>query len=176
MRIQHHRQPPSAVPEQTTADSRDQPLSASTTVHSHSYEVVHVHLYADSWRAATVLFEVELSLEALVDRLDDLPQRLEQFSSGTLRLTLAGRPQQPEVQLGQLVLEVTAEVVLVADQRLSGPGGDQLRFGSEQVQQRLALVGLGPGQGELTLFSGSKDPWRLKMSAFAQVNRRWITR
>jgi hypothetical protein len=128
------------------------------------------------WRAATVLFEVELPLEALVDRLDDLPQRLEQFSSESLRLTLAGRPQQPEVQLGQLVLEVSAEVVLVADQRLSGPGGDQLRFGNEQVQQRLTLISLGPGQGELTVSSGSKGHLRLKMSVFAQVKSQWITR
>ncbi|GAA3372525.1 hypothetical protein GCM10020367_27780 [Streptomyces sannanensis] len=29
-----------------------------------------------------MLFEVELSLEGLVDRLDDLPQRLEQGSAG----------------------------------------------------------------------------------------------
>jgi hypothetical protein len=92
------------------------------------------------WRAATVLFEVELPLEALVDRLDDLPQRLEQFSSESLRLTLAGRPQQPE------------------------------------VQQRLTLISLGPGQGELTVSSGSKGPLRLKMSVFAQVKSQWITR
>ncbi|MFI1049680.1 hypothetical protein ACH4U3_28520 [Streptomyces griseoruber] len=38
--------------------------------------------------------------------------------------------------------------VLVAGRRLSGPGGDEVRFGGEQIQQGLAFVGLGPGQGE----------------------------
>jgi hypothetical protein len=46
------------------------------------------------------------------------------------------------------LFEVTAQVVLVADQRLAGPGGDEVRFGREQVLQGLALVGLGPGQGK----------------------------
>ncbi|GHD07657.1 hypothetical protein GCM10010313_27080 [Streptomyces violarus] len=68
--------------------------------------------------------------------------------AGPFRLALAGRPKQPDVLAGQLVLEAPAEVVLVADQRLSRPGGGQARFGGEQVQQGLALVGLGPGQGE----------------------------
>jgi hypothetical protein len=63
-----------------------------------------------AWCAATVLFEVELPLEALVHRLDDLAQRLEQRGPGPLRLAFAGRPQQPDVQLGQLALEVAAEV------------------------------------------------------------------
>lgn len=39
MRVQHHCQPPSADPQPTTADSRPQPCTASTTVHSHPYEV-----------------------------------------------------------------------------------------------------------------------------------------
>jgi hypothetical protein len=34
-------------------------------------------------------FEVELALERLIDRLDDLPQRLEQLGSGALGLALA---------------------------------------------------------------------------------------
>jgi len=43
-----------------------------------------------------VLFEVELALEGLIDRLDDLPQWFEQRGSGPLRFALAGWPQQPD--------------------------------------------------------------------------------
>jgi hypothetical protein len=81
--------------------------------------------------AAAVSFKVELALEGLVDRLDDLPQRLEQLRSGPLGLALAGRPQQPDVQLGQLLLELAAEVVLVADQRLARTLGGEPRFDGE---------------------------------------------
>src|ERR1035438_3079561 len=69
-----------------------------------------------------VAFEIELAFEGLVDRLDDLPQRLEQVRSGPLALALAGRPQQPDVQVRELVFEDTAEVVLVADQRSARAG------------------------------------------------------
>jgi hypothetical protein len=44
--------------------------------------------------AAAVAFEVELGFEGLVDRFDDLPQRLEELRSGALGLALAGRAQQ----------------------------------------------------------------------------------
>ncbi|KFF98198.1 hypothetical protein IQ62_26355 [Streptomyces scabiei] len=55
---------------------------------------------------------------------------------------MRARPQQPDVLLGQLVLEAASEVVSVADQRLGGP------VGGEGVQQGLALVGFCSGQGE----------------------------
>lgn len=55
--------------------------------------------------AAPVAFEVELAFEGLVDRLDDLPQRLEQLRPGALGLALAGRPQQPDAPLRELALE-----------------------------------------------------------------------
>jgi len=42
-----------------------------------------------------VAFQIQLALEALVDRLDDLPQRAEQVRAGPLGLALAGRAQQP---------------------------------------------------------------------------------
>ncbi len=95
-----------------------------------------------------MLFEIELALEGLVDRLDDLPEGFEQGCSGPFRFTFAGRPQQPDALFGEVAFEVLAGVVLVADQCLSGPGGDEAGFGGEEVQQGLALVGLGPGQGE----------------------------
>ena len=41
-----------------------------------------------------VSFEVELAFECLVDRLDDLAQRLEQARAGVLGLAFAGRAEQ----------------------------------------------------------------------------------
>jgi hypothetical protein len=98
--------------------------------------------------AAVVSLEIELALESLIDRIDDLPQWLEQLRSGPLGLALAGRPQQPDAQFGHLLLELAAEVVLVADQCLARALGGELRLDREKVQQRLALVGLGSGQRE----------------------------
>ena len=47
---------------------------------------------------AAVAFQVQLALEGLVDRLDDLPQGAEQLRPGPRGLTLAGRAQQPYPQ------------------------------------------------------------------------------
>ena len=44
--------------------------------------------------AAAVLFEVELALEGVVDRLDELPDGLSSRGRAVV-LLLAGRPQQP---------------------------------------------------------------------------------
>ncbi|GAA2354695.1 hypothetical protein SVIO_003480 [Streptomyces violaceusniger] len=73
-----------------------------------------------------MLFEVELPLGGLVDRLDDLPQRREQGSAGPLPFALAGRPQQLDALLGAFLFGGAAGVVLVADQRLAGPGGEEV--------------------------------------------------
>ena len=82
-----------------------------------------------AWCAATVLSEVELPFEALVDRLDDLPQWLEQGCPGALW------------------------------------------FASEQVQQGLAFVGLGPVRAKAI---GST--WRVhtRCSRRHQKNRLWL--
>ena len=65
--------------------------------------------------AATVVFEVELSFEGVVDRLDDLAQRFEEALPGSRRFPFAGRTQQGDAGVGQGVFEVAAVVVLVAD-------------------------------------------------------------
>jgi hypothetical protein len=44
--------------------------------------------------AAAVAFQVELGFEGVVDRLDDLPQRLEELGTGAFSLALASRAQQ----------------------------------------------------------------------------------
>ena len=59
----------------------------------------------------------------------------------------AGR-KQGRVGAGQGGLEVTAVVVLVADEDLAGQQGGQAGVCGQQGQQHLALVGLGAGQGE----------------------------
>src|SRR5438309_2245037 len=87
-----------------------------------------------------VLFEVELALEGVVDRLDDLPQRLEEPGPGPGLLPLAGRAEQIQVGLGEFGLELAAEVVLVGDHDLSRPPGGQLGVGLEDAEQGLALV------------------------------------
>lgn len=87
--------------------------------------------------AAAVPFEVELTFEGFVDRLDDLPQRLEQLRSGPLGLTFADRP---DTQIGQ--------PCPIADQRLARALCGELGLAVEQVQQGLAFVGLGSRQRE----------------------------
>ncbi|MET4644646.1 hypothetical protein ABID95_004395 [Streptomyces atratus] len=50
--------------------------------------------------------------------------------------------------LGQFAFETRAEVVLVADESLSGALSQKLAFGCQEVKEGLAFVGLGPVQGE----------------------------
>jgi hypothetical protein len=100
--------------------------------------------------ASAVLFEVELALEGLIDRLDDLPQRFEHGCAGPFRFALAGWSQQTDALLDQLVFEVAAEVVLVADERLSGPRGDEAGFGGEEVQQVSLSWALAPVRAKTT--------------------------
>jgi hypothetical protein len=48
----------------------------------------------------------------------------------------------------EVLLELLAAVVLVADQCLAGTIGHQGGVGGEEAEQGLAFVGLGAGQGE----------------------------
>src|SRR5919106_1004443 len=57
---------------------------------------------------AAVPFQVELALEGVVDRLDDLPQRLEELAAGPWALALAGRSEQVQAGVGELSLEPAA--------------------------------------------------------------------
>src|SRR5207302_10358757 len=98
-------------------------------------------------RPAAVPFQVKLALEGPVDRFDDLPQRLEQLRGGTPGLAFADRAQHYQVTYGQFLLEVAAEVVLVADEGLPGMLVHHVAAGLEYAQERLALIGLGASQG-----------------------------
>src|SRR6476660_6902733 len=66
----------------------------------------------------TVLFEVELTLERVVHRLDDLPQWFEEPGPGPGFLTLAGGPQQVQVGGGEFGFELASVVILVGDHDL----------------------------------------------------------
>jgi hypothetical protein len=94
-----------------------------------------------------VALQVELSFEGLVDRLDDLAQRLGEPGTRPFGLAFARRVQQTQLGFGEGGLEVAAEVVLVPDDDLPGPAFEQVPAGQD-VQQRLTLVGFGAGQGE----------------------------
>jgi hypothetical protein len=59
---------------------------------------------------AAVPFQVKLAFESPVDRYDDLVQRLEQALPGTFRLALVYRAQQCQLTLGEIGLEVAAEL------------------------------------------------------------------
>ena len=98
--------------------------------------------------APAVAFQVELGLERVVDRLDDLPERLEVAVSGPWFLALAGRAQQLEVGVGEGGLERLPVVVLVRHQLLLRPRGNQIWVGLEHGEQHVAFVGLGAGQRE----------------------------
>src|SRR6266545_1154944 len=59
------------------------------------------HPHGHSCRGvAAVAFQVQLALEGLVDRLDDLPQRAEQPRAGPAGLAGTGRAQQPHATTG----------------------------------------------------------------------------
>src|SRR5690625_4691423 len=96
--------------------------------------------------APAMAFEIELGLEGLVDRLDDLAQRTEEGGSGPFGFSFTSGPEQAESLLAQLGLEVTRVVVLIGDQGLAGLGGAEVGCGGEQVDQGLAFVGFRAGQ------------------------------
>jgi hypothetical protein len=97
---------------------------------------------------SAVSFQVKLGLEGLVDGLDDLAQRLEQFLSRPGSLALADRPEQHQATVRDCLLEVPAEVVLVPDQGLPGAGVHESGVDLQHGEQGLALVGLRPGDRE----------------------------
>ncbi|MFD9603835.1 transposase [Streptomyces sp. NPDC059970] len=68
------------------------------------------------------------------------------------------------------MLETPAEVVLFADQCLGRTCGDKAGFGGQEVQQRLALVGLGPG----VRAKATGRPWRAASSG--RTNRHRLSR
>ncbi|MEV6509991.1 hypothetical protein AB0M61_28225 [Streptomyces sp. NPDC051642] len=106
-------------------------------------EALHDAGYDTSGCAPSPPFEVKLPLKGLVDRFDDLSQRLEQGCARPFPFTFTGRPQQLDSMLGQFAFETAAEVVLVADGSLSGALSQRLAVGCQEAKEDLAFVGLG---------------------------------
>ena len=69
--------------------------------------------------APAVSFEIQLRLERVVDRLDDLSERFEEALSRTGFLPLAGRTQQGDARPDELGLKLFAVVVFVGNLSLS---------------------------------------------------------
>ena len=97
---------------------------------------------------AAVLFQVELAFEGVVDRLDDLAERLEQAGRRPARARLCGRAAAADRRSGKDSLEIRAVVVLVTDQGLRRAAGEQARIGGEHASSTCALIGFRAGQGE----------------------------
>src|ERR687898_3114552 len=95
--------------------------------------------------AAAVAFEVELAFQGVVDRLDDLAQRLKQPLTRPPGFAGAGGSEQGDAGVGEFGLEQLAVVVLVPDHGLPGPSGQAGGVG-EDVGQGVSLVGFGAGE------------------------------
>ena len=76
-----------------------------------------------------------------------LSQRLEQGCARPLLFTFAGRAQQLDSTLGRLALETTAEVVLVADESLSGRSRGSSHSAARRSRRVSRSSALAPGSG-----------------------------
>jgi hypothetical protein len=99
-----------------------------------------------AWSVPAVCLEIELALQGVVDRLDDLAERLEETCPGAWCLAGLGRTEQGDATLDEEGLELGRGVAFVGQDHLSfsEEAGLQLK----EVPGDFALVGLGVGQGE----------------------------
>src|SRR5437879_4528842 len=98
--------------------------------------------------AAAVAFEIELTLEGVVDGLDDLAERFEQTGTGSRWLGLVGGTQQLHAAVVEEGLELGTGVSLVGDEELPGASLQQLGVGFQQVAGDVTFVDLGVHQRE----------------------------
>lgn len=81
------------------------------------------------------------AFQGVEDRLDGLPQRLEEPGVQTFQLAFAGRADEPDAGLGQLVLEVASVLAFVAQQCRAGH-----LSAVEQRGRGMPFVGLRAGE------------------------------
>jgi hypothetical protein len=93
-----------------------------------------------------VAFEVELSLERVVDGLDGLTQRFEDAGAASGSFAFEGRSQQPDTSFAEERLELASGVALVGDKYLTGAGSQQCGLAVEEVAGYVAFVEFGVGQ------------------------------
>ena len=120
--------------------------------------------------APAVVFQVELGHEGVVDRLDDLPERLEVAVCGPWFLALAGRAQQLDVGVGERCFERLPVAVLVRHQLLLRPRGNQIRVGCEHAEQHLAFAALAPANANATGNPGASAIDRRQCRALCTSN------
>ena len=89
--------------------------------------------------------EVELGFEGLIDRLDDLAERLEEASTTSWSLRFQVRPDECDSSVVEFGLETGSPVALVRDQR----GAFGVQAGErDHVEAGVAFIGFGPSQRE----------------------------
>nr|WP_181448572.1 hypothetical protein [Nonomuraea aridisoli] len=66
-------------------------------------------------------FEVELFFEGVVDRFDELADRLQQVLAGVRCAIAVGRTQQPRTSFGQECVQLGGDVSLVGDDEQADP-------------------------------------------------------
>ena len=81
-----------------------------------------------------MLFQIELSLGRVEDRLECLAQRFEEPATGSFAFALASTAQQLDTTVGDAGLELAAEAVFVREQDLPWTGRGQGGVVVEQVE------------------------------------------
>ena len=96
--------------------------------------------------AAAVQFEIELALEGVVDRLDQLPDRFEQVFAGSGCAVAIRGPQQHHAAVGEEGIEFAGDAALVSDDRELGPVAGESGVVVGHGHEDLAFVKLRVGQ------------------------------
>jgi hypothetical protein len=119
--------------------------------------------------AAAAPFQVELAFEGLVHRLDDLVQRPQEPAAGPGLVARAGRADQGDPGICELMLEGAAVVVLVGYQGLAAAPGQA--GVAQDGQQDLPLVGFAPVSAMPT---GRPCKVATRCSRSPQNHREWL--
>src|SRR6267378_7605712 len=88
----------------------------------------------------TVAFQVELALQGVVHRFDELAQRLQERTAGSALLVGAGRTDERGAMIGKEGLELGRGVALVPHDLLAGAAGKQVWVDLEHVPGHLTLI------------------------------------
>src|SRR5262249_2263726 len=121
--------------------------------------------------ASAVTFEIELALEGVVDRLDDLAERLEESGTRAWRTVLVRGTQPRAVMVVEERLELAARVALVGDQSLTGTICEEFGFGLEQVTSDVTFIEFGLVNANVI---GRPDTVVIRCRRSPQKNREWL--
>ena len=121
--------------------------------------------------ASAVAFEIELSFEGVVDRFDDLTERLEEAAAGSGAFVFVCGAQQRGAVIVEERFELGAGVSLVGDHDLTGSGREQRRFGFEQLAGDFVFVDLRIRDDER---DGKTAGAHTRCRRSPQKNREWL--